>query len=122
MVTNVTSLSGNGVYDWLIQRVTAVFLLCYLFFLVGYFELCAPVNYEHWKILFDQQWMKAFTSLALLSVLAHAWVGMWTITTDYLNSHNLGDLSVWIRLPVQIICVLILLGYLFWGANIIWGL
>ena len=26
MVTNITSLTGNGLKDWLIQRVTAVYL------------------------------------------------------------------------------------------------
>lgn len=31
MVNNVTSLTGNGLKDWLIQRVTAVYFAVYSF-------------------------------------------------------------------------------------------
>lgn len=33
MVNNVTSLTGNGLKDWLIQRVTAVYFAAYLIFI-----------------------------------------------------------------------------------------
>lgn len=41
MVNNVTSLTGNGLKDWLIQRVTAVYFAAYLIF---YLDL-------YWQIL-----------------------------------------------------------------------
>lgn len=31
MVANVTSLTGNGLKDWLVQRVTAVYFAAYSF-------------------------------------------------------------------------------------------
>ena len=37
MVTNVTSLTGNGLKDWLIQRVTAVYFAIYVLYLLAYF-------------------------------------------------------------------------------------
>lgn len=37
MVTNVTSLTGNGLKDWLIQRVTAVYFAVYTIFIIGFY-------------------------------------------------------------------------------------
>ena len=45
MVTSITSFGRSGLYDWMIQRVTAVILLAYAVFMIGYF-LFNDVNYE----------------------------------------------------------------------------
>ena len=36
MVTSVTSLGRNGLYDWLIQRVSAVIIGVYMIGMLGY--------------------------------------------------------------------------------------
>ncbi|PJE80588.1 Succinate dehydrogenase hydrophobic membrane anchor subunit [invertebrate metagenome] len=122
MVNSVTNLTRSGLCDWLVQRVTAVFLGLYTLFIVGYVITTPSLDYGHWKDLFGCFWMQVATMIALLSLLAHAWIGMWTITTDYLNTHNLGRYSLLIRLPVQLLCLLALIIYLLWGIQIIWGL
>ena len=122
MVTNITNLSRSGLYDWVLQRLTAIVLGAYSVFLFGYVLTNPGLDYSEWSVLFSETWVRVFTLLALISVLAHAWVGMWTITTDYLNERALGSASVWIRFPVQIICFLALFSYVFWGVQILWGL
>lgn len=120
MVTQVTSLGRNGVSDWLIQRVSAVVLAVYTLFLVGYL-LFQDVGYAQWRALFDQTWMQIFTLLALLSTCAHAWIGMWTVGTDYLREHTIGrSASAW-RLLYEVVCSLVLFGYLIWGVLILWA-
>ncbi|MGA1742679.1 MAG: succinate dehydrogenase, hydrophobic membrane anchor protein, partial [Pseudohongiellaceae bacterium] len=37
MVTNVTSFGRSGLYDWVVQRVSAVILLLYILFLAFIF-------------------------------------------------------------------------------------
>lgn len=121
MVTNITNLSRSGLYDWMLQRLSAIVLAAYTLFIVGYVLMNPELGYAQWSELFTRTWVRIFSFLALLSLVAHAWVGMWTIVTDYLNSRAFGEKSVWIRFPVQLICFIALFSYLVWGIQIIWG-
>ena len=99
MVTAVTSMGRSGLYDWLMQRVTAVILLAY-FLLVGCVLVCG-VDYASWKALYSQTWMRVFSLLALLSLGMHAWVGLWAVFTDYLTERLLGTVGNVLRLLAQ---------------------
>jgi succinate dehydrogenase / fumarate reductase membrane anchor subunit len=114
MVSNVTSLTNNGLRDWLIQRVSAVVLAVYFIFLFVYLCLHPQLTYVEWENLFANPVMKTGTLLALLSLLVHAWIGIWTVTTDYLKSMPL-------RITIQMLVLLGLLGLFFWGILILWG-
>lgn len=120
MATQVLSLGRNGVADWLIQRVSAVILALYTLVLLG-FVLVQDMDYASWRGLFDQTWMRIFTLLALLSTAAHAWVGMWTVGTDYLREHTVGKHANGLRLLYEVVCALILIVWLVWGVQILWG-
>ncbi|WP_336368205.1 succinate dehydrogenase, hydrophobic membrane anchor protein [Marinobacter sp. C2H3] len=114
MVNSVTNLGRSGVFDWMIQRVTAYVLALYTLFMLG-FTLMTDVSYESWSGLFEQTWFRIFTLLALLSIGAHAWVGLWTVTTDYIKPAAT-------RFVVQAICGLVMFVYVVWGIQILWGL
>lgn len=114
MVTNVTSLTGNGLKDWLIQRVTAVYFAAYSLFLIG-FLICHPhLQFSVWHDLFHHLGFQIASVLALLMLSLHAWIGLWTVTTDYIK-------CTIIRLSVQILIFLGLLAQFIWGLMIIWG-
>ena len=119
MVTMVTSLSRSGLSDWLVQRVTAVILLAY-FGYVGYL-LLQGIGYEQWSALFAQTWMKVFSLLALFSLAAHAWIGMWGVLTDYLTERLLGPKGNVMRIAVQLLVSLSLVVYVIWGIQVIWA-
>ncbi|MDV2079340.1 succinate dehydrogenase, hydrophobic membrane anchor protein [Marinobacter xestospongiae] len=114
MVSSVTNLGRSGVYDWLIQRVTAYVLALYTIFMLG-FALTTDVNYESWSALFGQTWFRIFSLLALISLGAHAWVGLWTVTTDYVK-------AMAPRFLIQAVCGLAMFVYIVWGVQILWGL
>jgi succinate dehydrogenase / fumarate reductase membrane anchor subunit len=78
MVNSVTNLGRSGVFDWMVQRVTAYVLALYTIFLIG-FTLTTDVDYQTWSGLFSQTWFRIFTLLVLVSIGAHAWVGLWTV-------------------------------------------
>ena len=115
MVKSVTNLGRTGAYDWLMQRVSAVVLALYTLFLVGFVLGSSGLDYEQWSGLFDQLWMRIFSLLALISLGIHAWVGLWTITTDYIKPTAL-------RFIIQAACGLTMFIYLVWGVEILWGL
>jgi|TARA_R110000868_G_scaffold288489_1_gene548773 succinate dehydrogenase / fumarate reductase membrane anchor subunit len=114
MVTSVTSLTGNGLKDWLVQRVTAIYLAMYtgLFFVV--WGKSSPWTYETWTALFQTPWFQITTALALFTLLFHAWIGLWTVTTDYIKNTGL-------RLTVQGLVMFVLLSQLIAGFMMIWG-
>lgn len=114
MVTNVTSLTGNGLKDWLIQRVTAVYFAAYTFFILGFLLAHPHLTFFQWHELFSYPIVKIATVISLLALSLHAWVGLWTVTTDYIKCTVL-------RLSVQMIIVLWLLAQFTWGLMIVWG-
>lgn len=114
MVTNVTSLTGNGLKDWLLQRVSAAYLAVYFLGLFFYLFFHHPLDYPAWHDLFQLLWIQLASSLAILMIVIHAWIGIWTVTTDYLN-------CTVIRLSTQTVVGLFLIVQLFWGFKIVWG-
>jgi succinate dehydrogenase / fumarate reductase, membrane anchor subunit len=122
MVTSVTSLGRNGLYDWLVQRVSAVVLLCWFLFLAGFVVSHGDLTFADWQALFSQTWMRIFTLGAMLSLVAHAWIGMWTISTDYFTTTVLGGKATTVRLLFQLACLLVLVVYLVWCVQILWSI
>jgi succinate dehydrogenase / fumarate reductase membrane anchor subunit len=121
MVTNVSSFGRSGLYDWVMQRITAVILGAYTLCMLGTFIFNPDLDYAQWRDLFASFPMKFFTLLAILSICAHGWIGMWTVSTDYLTPTMVGRNATVLRLLFQILCALFTLLYLVWGVQILWG-
>lgn len=122
MVTNVTNFGRSGVYDWVIQRLTAVVLGVYFIALLGYLLVNPDLSFQQWQALFGTTWMRIASLLALLALCAHAWIGLWTISTDYLTSDMIGERAAIIRFLFQTACVVLMFIYLVWGIQILWGI
>jgi len=113
-MVNVTSLTGNGLKDWIIQRATAVYLLLYTLVVSVVCVMHAPFNYEKWHMLFTTPWLQVSTAIALFAIVVHAWIGVWTVTTDYIKNTK-------VRLGTQGLVLLILIAELLGGFMTIWG-
>ena len=121
MVTAVTSFGRSGLYDWLIQRVSAVVMAAYVFFLAG-FILCTPeVGFEQWKELYSTLWMRVFSLITLISLAAHAWIGLWAVLTDYLTNRMMGSKATVLRVLAQMLLGVVTVTYVVWGLEILWG-
>lgn len=121
MVTNVTNLGRSGLFDWLMQRFTAVILASYMLCILGSFIANPDMDFEQWSGTFDSTLMRIFSLITVMALCAHAWIGIWTITTDYLTSLQLGRKATLIRLVFQAACALLTVVYLIWGIQIFWG-
>ena len=119
MVTQVLALSRSGLSDFVVQRVTAVVLAVYTFWLVGFF-VSGNVSYTTLQEFFLSTPMQIFSTLAVLSTIAHAWIGMWTVGTDYLRPAHIGSLATSIRFVYQLLCLLALFIYLLWAMQLVW--
>ena len=113
MVSNSSTLGRTGIQDWLFLRATAIIIVLYVLYFVG-FLATTDITYEVWRGFFSSSLTKVFTILTLLSILIHAWIGMWQVLTDYIK-------PVALRLTLQLIIVVALLAYLIYGTIVVWG-
>lgn len=109
----VRQASRSGLMDWLVQRCTAVIIGAYVIFLMSYLLLYQDVTFKVWHGLFANLWMRLATVLVVASILWHAWIGLWTVFTDYVK-------PVALRRVLEIAVILLLLGYLVWVLETLW--
>ncbi len=121
MVTNVTNLGRSGLSDWIVQRFSAIILAAYSLCILASFVMNPDMDFEKWSSIFDNTAMRLFSLITLLALCAHAWIGMWTISTDYMTSLQLGKSATFFRIMFQAGCVLLIAVYLLWGIQIFWG-
>lgn len=114
MVKSVLGVNHRGLRDWAIQRASAIILAFYFIGLIAFFIGHPNLTYSEWHDLFSNWWMKVATILALVSLLYHAWVGMWTVFTDYIKPFAL-------RTIINFIVLLMLAASFIWGVLIVWS-
>ena len=108
------SLSRRGYKDWLVQRVSAVLIGGYALFLVLFLLRTPDISYTEWATLFAQAWMRVLTILVVVAVCWHAWIGLWTVFTDYVKCGVL-------RMFLQVGLFLLLMAYLVWCIGAFWA-
>ena len=114
MVRSISGLTGNGVKDFIVQRLTAYFLITYLIVVGAYVAMHMPLQYSAWKQLFSGFTMQVATLLCLVSIALHAWIGLWTVFTDYIH-------CVWGRGILMLTTILALAVYVIWIVKILWS-
>lgn len=114
MVKTVLGANHQGLREWFLQRVTAIVMTLYVLGLLVFFITHPHTEYYEWHGLFLHFWMKLATVLVILSLLYHAWIGMWTIFTDYIK-------VVWLNIALQVVVILALIALFFETLQILWS-
>jgi succinate dehydrogenase / fumarate reductase, membrane anchor subunit len=115
MVTRRQAVGAHyGLKDWLLQRLTAVAMAAYTLLLLAIALWNGGLDYGIWKALFANAAFKLATFLFMVALLYHAWVGVRDIWMDYVK-------PVGVRLALQSLTVAVLIGYLGWTIQILWG-
>ncbi|GAA5235044.1 succinate dehydrogenase, hydrophobic membrane anchor protein [Verticiella sediminum] len=109
-----------GVKDFIAQRVTAVILVIYTVILLIKALATPAFTYEGWVGMFNFHWFslpvgQMLATLAMLAVVYHAWIGVRDIWMDYVKPAG-------IRLLLQVLTILWLLGAVVYAAQILWSL
>lgn len=122
MVTSVTSFGRSGLSDWLVQRVSAVILAAYFIFMGVYLlRNGSGLDYQQWVALHQGLAMRVFSLLAILALAAHAWIGLWAVLTDYITERLMGPKATALRVLLQLGMIVIIVIYVVWAINILWG-
>jgi succinate dehydrogenase / fumarate reductase membrane anchor subunit len=122
MVTTVTSLGRSGLSDWMIQRISAWVMTSYLVFIIGYFFANPNLDYAQWAELNNSLPMRMFSLITILSIAAHAWIGIWCVLTDYITVRLIGLKATAIRISFQLAMIAVTLLYVVWAIDILWGI
>lgn len=109
----VTKTNHTGFREWAIQRITAIIIGAYTLTLGIYLLSEQPITYLNWYHFFHHIGIKIFTVITLLCVLWHAWIGLWTIFTDYVKPKP-------VRYVLEVIVILSLLAFVIWSIFIMW--
>lgn len=114
MVTVTASVGRNGVHDFILLRASAIILAVYTLYMAYFFIATPEITYEIWRGFFAAMTTKIFTFLALLSIVVHAWIGIWQVLSDYVK-------PAFLRGGLQFIFTVTLLAYLAAGFSTVWG-
>ena len=120
-IKSATGLTGSGSRDWIVQRISAVVLAVYSVVLLGFFLTHGNVTFIEWSSFMTSLPMRLFSLVAIIALAGHAWVGMWTVFTDYITTGKLGAKASGLRLVLQSLMIITILVFLFWGIIIFWG-
>ncbi len=122
MVTDVGSLGRTGVADFVLQRASAVVLALFGLCVGGWFALNPDPTHAAFVAWFTAPAMSIFATLALASLAVHAWIGMWTVGTDYFRPHYFGRFATFARGVWLGGTALLTFVYVAWGLAIVWRL
>ncbi|MGB5447250.1 MAG: succinate dehydrogenase, hydrophobic membrane anchor protein [Psychromonas sp.] len=113
MVKVAGTFGRSGVHDYVLLRATAIILLAYVFYFIG-FVTFADITYSTWVGFFSSTLTKVFSLFALIAMLVHAWIGIWQVLTDYIKCSAL-------RAVLQFLLTSVAFIYVLFGFVILWG-
>jgi succinate dehydrogenase / fumarate reductase membrane anchor subunit len=115
MVKSVLGVNHQGLRDWVLQRISAIVMAVLSIALIVHVAINQGLSYPEWRGLFIPVWVKIASILFLLSLMFHAWIGVWTIFTDYVKPYV-------IRCILHVFVLFTLAACFIWGLMILWSL
>lgn len=79
------SWRAQGMRTWIMQRLTAVYMLLYLLIFFFYQVNQTSFDFMSWRELFSNPAVNIATIFLFFSVLYHAWIGVRDIMIDYIQ-------------------------------------
>ena len=104
----------KGRLTWYIQRYTALYFISFL----AYLEYVFWTNGFNFDFLASNSLFKVSLSIFILLICAHAYIGLWTVGTDYLTKRTLGFVSSGLGAVADIIRKIYEVIFILLGASI----
>lgn len=104
-----------GSRDFLVQRASAALIALFTLVLVVQLLLPGELGYDRWAGIFAAQPMKLLSFAVIIALAWHAWVGIRDIWMDYIH-------PVGIRLVLEVLSIVWLVGCAGWAVQVLWRL
>jgi succinate dehydrogenase / fumarate reductase membrane anchor subunit len=102
----------RGVMEFLVQRVTSIYLAAFTIYLLIRIVLNPIRSYAAWSDYFASDVVRLAWVLFFISLLLHSWTGLRSIYLDYIK-------PTWLRFTVQVITMLTLVTLGLWTVDIL---
>lgn len=106
---------ASGLKAWVVQRLSAVYLSVFIFWMAGHFWFDPPKQYQDWVQWLAHPYIAIAVGLFFLSLVLHAWVGVRDVIMDYIS-------SIFLRSLLLVTVILFLLAMFFWSLRIIFNI
>lgn len=103
----------SGLRAWLVQRVTAAYMLFFILFLLAHFLLDPPKSYLAWHTWMRSSAVSIAAFVFLTALLMHTWVGIRDVILDYVQ-------PIAIRVLVLALLSLGIVGLGAWFIRVLW--
>lgn len=90
------SWRAAGLKSWLTQRLSAVYMLLFLCYLLTRLIVAPPRDYDTWRAWLTQPGVSIATLAFFGALLVHTWVGLRDVIIDYVRD----DSVRWVLLVV----------------------
>ena len=84
----------KGSFIWYTQRYTSIIVLSYLIYILSFIFTNQDINFFSWSDFFLSFQVRFLSSIVFLVIVLHAFIGLWTVGTDYLTKRTLGYLNI----------------------------
>ena len=108
MRTNFTGLRA-----WMVQRVTAVYMLLFIVFFLAHFVVDPPHSFQAWHGWMTGSPVSIVTTAFFAALLAHAWVGLRDVILDYVH-------AIAVRVGLLVLLGFGLTALALWVVRILW--
>lgn len=85
---------AQGLRAWLVQRLSAVYMLVFLLFFAISLFLNNIENHAQWRSWITHPFNSVATFIFFAALLMHTWVGMRDVLIDYLQSFRIRFLAL----------------------------
>lgn len=108
-----TGAAHSGLIEWLVQRLTAVYMVLFLVFLLFTLKSGLHGGYAQWSSWFAGGLVRWGWMLFYVSALWHSWIGLRSVFLDYIK-------PFWLRLTLTLVTAVALIVHGLWVVDILY--
>lgn len=79
------SWQAHGYRAWFLQRLSAIYIVACLLFVIGFLLLNTITSFESWQSLFYSPVTNILVLLFFVAIMVHAWIGIRDVIIDYVH-------------------------------------
>ena len=102
----------SGLGEWVVQRLTAVYILIYIIIALIVFSLSPVSSYAEWLSLSGSLIFQITTLMLIFSLQVHAWLGLKSVFLDYVHPWRF-------RFVLLMLLATVLMGSAVWALLVI---
>lgn len=103
----------TGLRAWLVQRITAIYMLFFIVFFLAHLVVDPPHSYQAWRGWMMSSSVNIVTVVFFAALLAHAWVGLRDVILDYIH-------AIAFRVGLLVLLGFSLTAVAIWVMRILW--